>query len=157
MSKYFDGYASFDYKEMSKEKLITELKEKVRYIGELKRNNNEEIAKVQSVKDKKIADLETKLAEKDSEIEILNVRITTMQEDIDYWEKQLAESENLLKDIAKNEKSFSNQDKIEFAIAELEKVKEFLINSVAWWGYKSDGVSPTEFIDNQIKEIKEMK
>lgn len=37
MSKYFDGYASFDYKEMSKEKLIFELKEKIQYIGELKK------------------------------------------------------------------------------------------------------------------------
>ncbi len=41
MSKYFDGYASFDYKEMSKEKLIAELKEKVRYIAELKAINKE--------------------------------------------------------------------------------------------------------------------
>lgn len=47
--------------------------------------------------------------------------------------------------------------KISFAVEQLEKVKEFLINSVAWWGYKCDGVSPTEFIDNQIKQLKEGK
>lgn len=57
MSKYFDGYASFDYKEMSKEKLIAELKEKVRYIGELKRNHAEEVTKVQSTRDKQLAEL----------------------------------------------------------------------------------------------------
>lgn len=68
MSKYFDGYASFDYKEMSKEKLISELKEKVRYIGELKRSYNDEIAKMQSAKDKQISDLEAKLAESEKDI-----------------------------------------------------------------------------------------
>ena len=61
MSKYFDGYASFDYEEMSKEKLIFELKEKIQYIGVLK---------------KEIIDLQKQFADKDNQIkslkEILN-------------------------------------------------------------------------------------
>lgn len=89
MSKYFDGYAKFDYKEMSKEKLITELKEKVRYIDELKRNNNKEIAKIQSIKDKQIADLEAKLAESDAYK--LRIELAGATETIEVLRKQLAE------------------------------------------------------------------
>lgn len=36
MKKYFDGYASFDWNEMSKDKLVSELIRKCKYISELK-------------------------------------------------------------------------------------------------------------------------
>ena len=41
MSKYFDGYASFDWNEMSKDKLVLELKRKCKYIAELKKQLEE--------------------------------------------------------------------------------------------------------------------
>ena len=160
MSKYFDGYASFDYKEMSKEKLITELKEKVRYIGELKRNNNEEIAKVQSVKDKTIADLEKQLTEKEKEIffyqNVLRPKpetVTEICELIRPYELKLRESE-MYKDRFESLYNHYNKDKISFCVKQLEKVKECFINGYAvcknfsdlYWNF-------TEQIDNQIEQL----
>lgn len=90
----------------------------------------------------KISDIEAKLAEKDEMIEKLK------DESVKYYCAAFNYKEHLKQ---------AEQDKISFTVEKLEKVKEFLINSVAWWGYKCGGVSPTEFIDNQIKQLKEMK
>lgn len=72
MSKYFNGYASFDWSEMTKEELIIELKTKCKYISELKRKYSE--------------DVKQKLKEKDREIEILRKKAF-----IDMTEKEILE------------------------------------------------------------------
>lgn len=59
MSKYFDGYAKFEYNEMSKDKLVIELKKKVEYIKTL-----------HSSKDKEISQLKNKLALTEKALEI---------------------------------------------------------------------------------------
>lgn len=156
MSKYFDGYASFDYKEMSKEKLITELKEKVRYIGEIKRNNNEEIAKVQSARDKTIADLEAKLAESEEYNQMLLEEkggyidlVSGYSKKCKNYEQQLAEKEKEIAYMTKQAKKFNNeaqkyfeevcckennQDKISFCIEQLEKVRDSVLDfSNGYW------------------------
>lgn len=84
MNKYFDGYAKFEYYEMSKQKLISELKKKVKYIAELKSNNLQEIANVQSVKDQQIAELQAKVKE-------LEQRIGQLHAENKAWEEQYFE------------------------------------------------------------------
>ena len=77
----------------------------------------------------KIAKLEQQLAEKDKEIVRLNKFLQAMK-------------------IREH-----NQDKILFAVEQLEKVKEF-VNNI--YGEYSASVT-TNFIDNQIKQLKEGK
>lgn len=94
-------------------------------------------------KDRQIADLEAKLAEKEEELK--------------YYETLLKRQCSECKD----------QDKISFAIEQLEKVKDDLLDiSSPYWQYfaKSGDAFMTyedveqwtkEFIDNQIKQLKE--
>ena len=91
--------------------------------------------------EKEFADLEAKLAEKDKRIKKLNL-----------------EAQKYYEDAYCND--FHNQDKISFAIAKLEKVKENIkkvpITDFDLSGnfekiYKQDAVSQ---IDNQIKSLK---
>ena len=70
MNKYFDGYASFDWNKMSNQKLVSELKEKCRYIGKLKQQHKEEFGAIQSAKDKKIADLQSQLTITEKALEL---------------------------------------------------------------------------------------
>ena len=80
----------------------------------------------------KIADLEAKLAEKEEEIETLN---------------RVAENNKIVAMLVAREKS-------KFAIAELEKVKEWAND---YYG-ECSAIVITHFIDNQIEELKkEMK
>ena len=160
MSKYFDGYASFKYEDMSKEKLISELKEKVRYIGQIKREHNDEIAKTQSARDKKIYDLETKLAEKD---ELLREKIGSLKT-TDFI--RLCLECGFMVDV----KDKDTQDKISFAVEQLEKVKNNIIDRLAdideqfmndIWDEEQyarmcwENWDTKKFIDNLIKEIKD--
>ena len=135
-------------------------------------------------------ELKQQLAEKDAEIEVLNVRTTAMQEDIDYWEKEfeekeeqlhkaeeiinnpdtlifqkqelidnlykiIAEKDNLLKDLTKNEKLFNSQDKISFCVEQLEKIKD-KFREVYDKNRKHhlSVVKCYELVDNQIAELK---
>ena len=61
MSKYFDGYAKFRYKDMTQQQLIFEIKDKIKYIIQLKNKHKEEIAKFQSSKDYQIHNLQQQL------------------------------------------------------------------------------------------------
>ena len=61
MSKYFDGYAKFRYKDMTQQQLIFEIKDKIKYIIQLKNKHKEEIAKFQSSKDYQIHNLQHQL------------------------------------------------------------------------------------------------
>ena len=91
-------------------------------------------------KDRKIADLEAKLAEKDKEIESYK-----------HFKITIGTMENNQVDISST--TYINQDKISFALEQLEKVKEF-VNEI--YGEYSASVT-TNFIDNQINQLKEMK
>ena len=79
-----------------------------------------------------IADLEAKLAEKDKEI-------ADIKDSCDYY---MSRANDLL---------IKNQDKIEFAVEQLEKVKD-AVNG--FYGEYSASVI-TNIIDNQIKQLKE--
>ena len=94
----------------------------------------------------KISDLEAKLAEKDEEIKDLNYRL-----DLKFVNYTNSESIKFLED----------QDKISFAVEQLEKVKEACKEIPQCDEYGDDWVLQsglTEYIDNQIEELKkEMK
>ena len=97
--------------------------------------------------EQKISDLEAKLAEKEKENELMakTLRMTK------FVEKEI------------------NQDKISFAVEQLEKVKELCREKFNWWEnsewegdiYDKSDVSNAYFdieanIDNQIKQLKEI-
>ena len=132
VSKYFDGYASFDYKEMSKEKLISELKEKVRYIGEIKRSHNDEIAKIQSAKDKQIADLEAKLAVSEEINKLVNEQLEDMERSKLAWENKYFKLEKQLAEwqdgtiICKWTDAENKVKELEYQLAEKDKLIEEL-------------------------------
>ena len=126
MSKYFDGYASFKYEDMSREKLIAELKEKVRYIGQLKREHSDEIAKTQSSKDKKISDLEAKLSDLQQE------QIKEMQEHQEAMELADKTILNLIED------NRASQEWYKMQLAEKEKESLKYFNEYRAWKSKCE-------------------
>ena len=114
-------------------------------------------------KNKKIIDLEAKLAESEKKLDlekyapvlcIFTGRSCGATRTIDQLKQQLAEKENELEKlnaVADFYKSYyvSFHEK---TIAELEKVKEYYISNVQWTRHK--GLSVLEFIDQQINELK---
>lgn len=80
------------------------------------------------------------LAEKDKEIEYLNKQARKFNN----------EAQKYFEDAYCNDTIY--QDKISFAVEQLEKVKEFLYS-----GYAVDNEEIEKEINNQIKELKEMK
>ena len=149
---------------------------------------------------KKIADLETKLAESEkkaysrghSQRDIANeIKLNALREDVANKEKrivelkqQLAESEKERHEEWKTGKEWkwewqkvnqklekSEQDKISFALEQLEKVKELLNtdfeSTISWIAPYEDGEylnsmtynhnNTIKIIDNQIKQLKELK
>lgn len=83
-----------------------------------------------------VSDLEAKLAESEKEIKDLVEWGYNERKNADNWESDYYQA---------------NQDKISFALEQLEKVKEFNIQQV----FSSKPLD--NFIDNQIKQLKEMK
>ena len=124
---------------------------------------------------REIADLEAKLAEKEKEIEELKA---SSDKNIDYLIEFASLIENE-KDCNKMLKALGrvregkkyiidkeHQDKISFALEQLEKVKEFCDNPkyrveyeyyTDCWTTAIDKDSLLNEIDNQIKQLKEMK
>ena len=88
------------------------------------------------VLEKENKQLKQQLAEKDKEIERLNLEFETQEDWQEKWQKLYDETCNL------------NQDKISFAIEQLEKVKDYA-------QHIQGGL--INYIDNQIKQLKEMK
>ena len=97
-----------------------------------------------------IADLEAKLAEKEKEIK-LNETFYEHELKVarDFAKQRDKYSLELVEKVRKN-----NQDKILFCIEQLEKVKEF---NRKVWGTEYAEKEVNEYIDNQIKQLKEMK
>lgn len=120
---------------------------------------------------KKIADLEAKLAEKDAERELDN---SFWKQECDSLQKTLVEKDKEIENLTEelDDKNFCRdfvdlytenrlktqllnenwKDKISFAIEQLEKVDEFIKS-----GYCFDLGDVRIEIDNQIKQLKEMK
>ena len=90
--------------------------------------------------------LKQQLAEKDKEIERLNLEFETQEDWQEKWQKLYDETCNL------------NQDKISFAVEQLEKVKELVgekgVVSSPFGTLKIYASDVSEIIDNQIKELK---
>ena len=150
------------------------------------RISNEDFVRLLNKQDKQISDLEAKLAESEScagmlhhhltdkaiEIEMLGEEIEELKtenmnifEHSQKLEQQLAEKDRLhmqAMDNALNDfltlRQELNEDKISFAIAELKKARE-----IAYEDWLLDGccnltlARVLDKIDNQIKQLKEMK
>lgn len=122
-------------------------------------------------KDMEIMQLKQQLAEKETRIAELEDKdwyegtIKQLEEQNERLIKQLAEKDRelyLTKDTLKHHTNIYNslvesrqQDKIEFAIEQLEKVKEFYVHNVKWTAHEN--MSMIEYIYNQINELKEGK
>lgn len=100
--------------------------------------------------EKEFADLESKLAEKDKEIEGMKIDLEAKDFNI-----------NSLMEQRKRKQKFYNQDKISFAVEQLEKVKEnikkvpitdFDLSGNFEKMYKQDAIRQ---IGNQIKQLRE--
>lgn len=104
---------------------------------------------------KYVTDLETKLAEKEKEIESYK-----------HFKITIGTMENNQVDISST--TYIDQDKISFCIEQLEKIKELCKNKFEWWEnsewegniYDKSDVSNAYFdieanIDEQIKQLKE--
>ena len=103
--------------------------------------------------EQKIADLEAKLAEKDKEIERVK------QEQTNYYRFGENVKKVTIKTIdGKNFDVYNDgyQDKISFAVEQLEKVKEYADIDYRKHCYIG-AVELDKFIDNQIKQLKEMQ
>lgn len=158
------------------------------YVGNLK-----EHIKVIEEKDKQITDLEAKLAEsekkykkayqegllqkqfdKDMEIAQLKQQLAEKDKKIEYYKKQAKkfnnEAQKYYEDAYCND--FHNQDKISFALEQLEKVKELAHNHIKEIAndlseedderlnqkHTIHGLATViTYIDNQIKQLKEQQ
>ena len=101
-----------------------------------------------------VADLEAKLAEKERQIKLAEELLIKQEKEYDeQLEKQAKIHYKHLKE--------KDQDKISFALEQLEKVKELLLSkAIQITGTSVDGVrlySINEIFSNQIKQLKEMK
>lgn len=104
----------------------------------------------------KVADLEAKLAESEEkcnkqwlEIQAETHQIQMLEQDIKRIKKE-----------HKQQLAEKNQDKISFAVEQLEKVKRIItIHTKELWTYEGDYISNIlcDEIDNQIKQLKEGK
>ena len=92
-------------------------------------------------KDQRIADLEAKLAEKDKEIAYLTKQVKRFNN----------EAQKYFEDAYCND--FHNQDKISFAVEQLEKVKGKIQHNILFVD-GDDYLNVIEEIDKQIKELK---
>ena len=96
--------------------------------------------------EKQITDLETKLAEKEREIKDL-------EKEVDDWcHKIMRQGTHHSLELSKALEK-ANQDKISFAVEQLEKVKEFADIDFRKNCY-INAVELDKFIDNQIEELK---
>lgn len=97
-----------------------------------------------------VEELKQQLAEKDKEIERLNLEFETQEDWQEKWQKLYDETCNL------------NQDKISFAIEQLEKVRDYFVEEdvdgdglkTCDWTITKDACDVAEFIDQQINELK---
>lgn len=125
--------------------------------------HTDDIAELLEEKDQQIADLEAKLAEKDKEIEKLKKFDDLNKTFFDLFRTAFKEPDKVddLFNILKTIQEKQDQDKISFALEQLEKVKEKIndcpitdydTNKHFVKMYQSDAIRQ---LDNQIKQLKE--
>lgn len=114
--------------------------------------------------------LKQQLAQKDKQLEKLKSENHALISDNAYQEadmfefnsrieqlqKQLAEKEKLIEDYSAFFNQLFNQDKITFALEQLEKVKENLLYDKNFY-FSNWKQEISEVFDNQIKQLKEME
>ena len=128
--------------------------------------------------DKENQQLKKQLADKEQENEHLKEEIckyeitlmdknSQLKQQLDEKEKELSEYVKIVDDLHKQlsdkcdfcDKT-KDQDKISFAVEQLEKVKNYMITDekdMFGANYLMNSIYVLEFIDNQIKQLKEMK
>ena len=111
--------------------------------------------------EKKIADLEAKLAEKDAERELDN---SFWKQECDSLQKALAEKEQEIENLRSWWTYEKDQDKISFAVEQLDKFRDTMekLNEnnsgyIIRFSSMRDREKFHEAIDNQIKQLKEGK
>ena len=108
-------------------------------------------------KDAEIMQLKQQLAEKEKEIEKISFQYNTVKEarklEASFRREDIKQQAVIVGDLEKKVDK-ANQDKISFCIEKLEKVKE--VCSQVWaMEYAVDAIE--DYIDNQIKQLKEGK
>ena len=115
-------------------------------------------------KDRKIADLEAKLVEKEKEnLTLFSMLYETLEKQgCENIVSTIEQMTNLTLEKQSNwfkGNCVKDQDKISFAVEQLEKVKSFCISAEdnGWCVTHKNWLEIVEYIDNQIKQLKEGK
>jgi predicted RNase H-like nuclease (RuvC/YqgF family) len=128
-------------------------------------NHYDELQNILVERDQKIADLETKLAEKERQVNVyaceiafLDNKLADKYKEIDELEDKLHHyyEETLNKGTCGLCEHLRGEYKADFAIEQLEKVKTQCEFSITFASYEQEQ-RLYAFIDNQIKELKEGK
>lgn len=138
-----------------KDKQFADLEAKLAESEKSACKNIVELTKIATEKDRKIEELKQQLAEKEKKLVFPNkCQIDEL--------KQIINAEPCVVvglDTSEVKLLSPIQDKILFCIEKLEEVKSFSISSEnnGWCETHKDWLDIVEFIDNQIKQLKEMK
>lgn len=122
-----------------------------KYVDILHKENSELLVNSLAEKDKQIAELKQQLEEKDEEIAYLTKQVKKFNN----------EAQKYFEDAYCND--FNNQDKISFAVEQLEKVKEFFLEEHRDEEIDTDYIITkdageiADYLLDQIKQLKEMK
>lgn len=122
------------------------LEEKVKWLSEENEEcfvDGQKYNELREQKDKEIQELKQQLAEKEKEIESLK-----------HFKVTIGTMETNQVDISST--TYTDQDKISFALEQLEKAKSFCISAEdnGWCVTHKNWLEIVEYIDNQIKAIK---
>ncbi len=99
-------------------------------------------------KDRQLADLETKLAEKERQLKLAEELLIKQEKEYDeQLEKQSKIHYRHLKE--------KTQDKISFAVDKLVGVQKYISDNAVYLEEESFGREINDYIDNQINELKE--
>lgn len=142
-------------------KQISDLEAKLAESNESNHKNIVELIKMATEKDRKIEESKQQLAEKDEFLKKQKELFETVDRELYLTKDTLKHHTNIYNSLVESR----NQDKISFALEQLEKVKEKVENrnrgtrqghsSVEYKdGYSGCCCEITDYIDNQIKAIK---
>lgn len=123
---------------------------------EIKKNANEKFKKhivdILTIKDNQIADLEAKLAEKEKELEEVKQHRTQILNFGKRAKKVVIVNPYGEDCVVYNQE---DQDKISFAVDKLVGIQKYISDNAVYIEEESFGREINDFIDNQIKQLKE--
>ena len=126
--------------------------------------HTDDIVDLLDEKDQQIADLEAKLAEKEKEnLTLFSMLYETLEKQgCENIVSTIEQMTNLTLEKQSNwfkGNCVKDQNKISFAVEQLEKAKSFCISAEdnGWCVTHKNWLEIVEYIDNQIKQLKEMK